>query len=768
MKSALFTKFKVTSADKKPTSSKRGNSANKPDTINKPTGTSDGKKRKKSGCFCCRKRRIKCIGVKPTCSNCQKSGYVCVWPSGLQSLSHDTDFKPIKISSLAKPLETEEVEKVNNIVSDNKLTSEKAIGLSNQTFLEPPLSMSGNLVHLPQKISPMLMQNSLSEKTTLSTDTKKIVEIANELENLNEQEAEEVEEKIELVQGKTYLVKNNKQNQSEIEIRDFLFREVLIEINSTFANGFISMSQNSNRHNENGLLYNAFVNGFMIEVSPQLAHFKLQPGSAFIPTGLENPMLQNLFFSCGAAFVYATTKNDTMLQLCHDKLNNSVVEVKSFLQSQNLEGNETWLIIYLLLLHLKLRFVYESQVIHTLSIIAAIEAIKVWCARRRKFNNAPEVVELDSQNFGVLDDESLGIANNMESSSSTANTFRVMNDDEASYIDINNPADFFPPEQYQNYNSTEIMFVHIINKCRLFLAKTPFKTSLSTEVTSKLDSTSFETQIFTLLNNELVHEFDVNNKSTNNNEISIFPYERTMLESFVFNYTSMLFACDRSLINQITSPFIVFEALKDYLSKPLYKCAVPWMNHPVAGAALPVYELQAKACWIAFFTPLSPKHRKLLEQIRKVANYYTRPILPLDVYCTEPETVQKKLLESCYAAEIISKAVFIYSSKLLNPEIQTDDVLVQHTLQLACDAFKNLSPHSNVHTVLVFAMAVLGSCALKKEHQEFFLQKMTKLRELFGIVAFRKLPDFYRKAWSSPDLGLNAVYSVEILNSFLM
>lgn len=175
------------------------------------------------------------------------------------------------------------------------------------------------------------------------------------------------------------------------------------------------------------------------------------------------------------------------------------------------------------------------------------------------------------------------------------------------------------------------------------------------------------------------------------------------------------------------------------------------MNHPVVGAALPMFELQAKICWLGLRLPLSTEDSTIVHHIRKTASFYIRPILPARVYTREPVSVQQKLLESCFAAEIMSKAIYIYATKLLYPRMQCDDESIQTAAEQAYQAFQKLSFQSQVHVVLCFAMTVLGSVALSKKHRQFWLLKMDKLKAVSRVRAFESMRVIFQKAWYELD-----------------
>lgn len=663
MGTALFGKFKLATLTQKKAGPKKVERKTK---SLKPAKTEnekllERKTRKRSGCFCCRKRRIKCTGSKPSCDNCVKASYLCVWPNGDESLPHNTDFKLIKV----------------NCGSQEEVKNE-------EQSIEMASFESGELCS-PDDPLPLVRHSSPEAFGALMTVAAK--------------------------------------HKSSEVVEDALFRKFLLEINSSvLLQVYPQLTTFPYLSPQDTHLYDAFVNGFITDISPQLAHFKLQPASAFIPSVIDNSIVQGLFFASGAAFLYSSTKNVEMRKLSTQKFIESAGQLNSYISTHDITGNSDWIIIYLLVAYLKLRFIHEGQRTETLSMISIIEAMKIWLTNKQKRSagdergSVPKITELDIEPvFDEEDGESMKIP------------------------------DLGPPEGLDIESDTATAFSRLAKRFKLISSHCgPSSTVVANQPSVPVDPSSVETEMYLAFN-------EGNNKDKSSRVL--LPYERTMIESFAFNYSSLMFVCDKSLIPQMTSPFVIFDMLRPYLSVPIYKCAVPWMNHPVAGAALPIFELQAKVCWLGHFSPLSEEHKKMVSKIRSVANFYTRPILPIEVHTKEPENVQKKLLESCYAAEFVSKAVFIYSTKLLYPDMEYDGELIQSTVEQAYENLLNISIQSQIHMILGFAFAVIGSVAVQKKHREYLVWKLKRLATVFCVSTFDTIISFYQIAWSKTADG---------------
>ena len=175
-------------------------------------------RRSKTGCFCCRKRKIKCDCCRPICDKCQRSGYMCVWPEGKQSLPHTSEFKLIKVRSKALRFVDVNCTKFRRFSSKKKVKEDDIVEKKQNSMI---------VVCSPGK-SKVEKSREIAEDSLFRRYLQEVSEESNFIPMLTDQ--------------------------------------------STDIMG-VQMSH------ENMLLYDAFLKGFMVSVSPQLAHRKLQPGA---------------------------------------------------------------------------------------------------------------------------------------------------------------------------------------------------------------------------------------------------------------------------------------------------------------------------------------------------------------------------------------------------------------------------------------------------------------------------------------------------------
>ncbi|KAG7896424.1 hypothetical protein KL908_000938 [Ogataea polymorpha] len=161
---------------------------------------------------------------------------------------------------------------------------------------------------------------------------------------------------------------------------------------------------------------------------------------------------------------------------------------------------------------------------------------------------------------------------------------------------------------------------------------------------------------------------DISNPVVEEKQVPLRSTDRTLLESFLFNY-SIIFLCQKEWLLELGSPFDIFNEFRPFLKTPLYQCPVPWMNNPVVGAALCAIELVAKASWLWYYYPFNLQHESLAVQVHSAAKYFIVPLLPPDVKFVQPKHVRRRLEDSCCTARIMAKAVYCLLTKLLYPRM---------------------------------------------------------------------------------------------------
>ncbi|KAG7778316.1 hypothetical protein KL930_002403 [Ogataea haglerorum] len=462
---------------------------------------------------------------------------------------------------------------------------------------------------------------------------------------------------------------------------DALFRKYLQTL-GWHLGGYSSWMLGVDLSPSDALLYDAFVKGFMVAISPQLAHENLQPSSVVIPRGLDNPTLRHVFYACGAT--YLSWKRPEYREFAEQKFLQSMKELRWFLSENSVIGNEDWLLICMVTLCLREKYQCENTARNAFFLIASLQIIECWLLKKsisfESFNQLLDALALNQIDVKILP--------------------MVKKD-------------------------------HKIN-----------------DVTYWTDELSY-----------MLREGDVSN------------LERTILESFLYNYSVALFACDASVVDYIKSPFQVYAELKPYLLPPIYHCPAWWMNNPIMGAALSAFELAAKTNWLSLFFPLNANNKMVAEKLLTLSKYYLPPVLPENVRFHESDFVQRRLMESCLIGNIVAKACTIMLSKLLNPKLRPDAPEIQEEIDNFFLDLRKLSPHAQSSGLCSWPFAVAGSAVIKEDQRLYLIERIRTFGVMKKSSGLMSVMRFLFTTWGSdtdPGPGWDVLLDKDHLrNTFL-
>lgn len=608
--------------------------------------------RNKTGCFCCRKRRIKCFGSKPSCLNCIKSSYLCVWPNGKESLSHNTDFQLVKVKRLA-----------------NK-----------------------NIKFIPIEQRATKIGKSVLKSSNIQT-TKSSVQIT-EHENMSNEEVNETNTENQISSG----ILLNEQillnyNGSEF-LQDLLMQRFFIQLNCSMTDKVLVKTWD-----QSFLLYENFINGFLTDISPKQYNVKVPKFFEFLPEGMDNSIMCGLFASCGTHFVYSLTKNVEMKLLAQDQHYKALNELLKYLSSShNLLGKESWVVLFLIISFIKIMVEKMDRHSQSLNMIAIIGVVKLWIANK--------------QNISLI----------------------VPKNEKKSEIDSKDN-DFIPL-------ADDFVIQRMGKRVAPLISLSNTFETLNNTITQTLEKANVND----------VKLLENSNNVLDPSKFIIFRYERTVLESFVYHYCNSIFLTETSLLDKFCSPYTLFDILRPYFSCSIYDSSKPWINTSIAETILANLELQAKACWLILKKPLTTESKELLEQIKTKAGSFIKLSIPLQVYENESKEATRKLMESCYAAEIISKAVFVYTTKILNPGIDINDDIIQNAVEEAYHALTKITIQSQIYIILTFSLIIIGSVATNTQHREYILKKIRKLKEIFKSHLFDLIEKVCEFSWENSHI----------------
>jgi hypothetical protein len=623
-----------------------------------------------TGCLCCRKRKIKCDEAKPSCNNCIKGLYICEWSTEKQTLHRLAQFKPKKFKQ--KKNKFIDVSNVFQVKISNKLSppkeSKSVINIQNKIKLD---------VKKPKCDTQIFTQDQMFSTTEAKT-----------------------EEKDQRIVESLEIVKNTKDE-------DALFREYLKYLGKkcilSFKNNLTIDFQMSARESQ---FFDAFVNGFMVSISPQLTHENLQPSSVIIPRGMYNSTLRNVFYICGATYMSWNKKE--LKPFAEAQYQNCISSLQLLINNNGrISGNEDLLLITTMTFCLRERYQCQDTIRNELFLIASLKIIYYWIGirfRNNNNNNEPP------RNFDSNDDEE--------------NILFDYFDQVTLESELNEIFDYLSKRSSTNLNNDYA------------LAFTSLKSAQDSDNFKYNETLSTREDIFSQIYRS---------------SYSISAFERTMIESFIYNYCVSLLNFNSGLIKYVESPFKVFKDLRLFLTEPIYNTIVPWMNNPVMGAALPAFELVAKANWLRHKIPLDENSLKAAESLQRMAEFYTSPFLPQQVKFEQPEQIQKKLLESCYIGVLTAKASYILLTKIVYPNHLMDSSNIIRALDTFYKTLKKISLHSQGGGICFWAFIIAGLATSNEEDRRYLLYRIDTFGELKKSEAMMRVKHFLTFHWENSE-----------------
>lgn len=146
-------------------------------------------------------------------------------------------------------------------------------------------------------------------------------------------------------------------------------------------------------------LLDAFVNGFVDSISPQLCHSKLSPAAIFIPLGSNNPFVQHVFQVCGTAFL--SNVDPSYVQESRKEYSRCLLGFANELSST--KEPQEWMVATMLLLCLRDKIVGE-QPKHAASHLAKAFVLLRHLLKSKKYDvkNLKFLIESFLFNYSVI------------------------------------------------------------------------------------------------------------------------------------------------------------------------------------------------------------------------------------------------------------------------------------------------------------------------------------------------------------------------------
>lgn len=337
------------------------------------------------------------------------------------SLSHFTNFIPKKRPGAGKRFQFVEV--LSEVLTKKRRYSSKSIDnkpKTNSPVLHDFINESSNK-HL-QKIE--------GYDSFLNLHNSKEVNLADSFDpSKDERDFEST--LLENNQNKYDYIKEIKRENDEFSTYSHELQKIR-HSSSSFFSQFLSFSNSLTGYNswipgvelskEDAHFYHVFVNGFIAAISPQYTCPELSPGAIFIPQGANSPIIQEIFYVCGASFLSweIPELKDSVQKRYISCLNNLACQINS----PGVDITEDWMLAAMLLLCLRDKYFGSVSSKPAGHITMAFQIIKK--RRLKRIYNSVKVRELQYDNAIMYsrpnDSTSIALLNNVVNNPSIDNS----------------------------------------------------------------------------------------------------------------------------------------------------------------------------------------------------------------------------------------------------------------------------------------------------------------------------------------------------------
>ncbi|OWB53184.1 hypothetical protein B5S27_g4776 [[Candida] boidinii] len=262
--------------------------------------------------------------------------------------------------------------------------------------------------------------------------------------------------------------------------------------------------------------------------------------------------------------------------------------------------------------------------------------------------------------------------------------------------------------------------------------------------------------------------------------LEITKVEKTLFDSFMFNYTISLYFCDFSDLIQLPSPFTFFDECRSYINAALIidPSCPSWTNNPVMGSAVGCFECFAKLFWI--LRMMNPKismmklskiqTENLLRKVKYQMDSTEKSIESFRIQLNQIKFMfgSKKIYEfwegNLSISTVLFHAVQILYMKLLNPNLKKSDPKIQYHINELMEQYHTKIPINDHSKCLsVSALFIAGTAANDEIQKEFIVEELNRISKLLYTRSFIKLANKLESMYK--DEELNLVSSFDILLS---
>lgn len=232
-----------------------------------------------------------------------------------------------------------------------------------------------------------------------------------------------------------------------------------------------------------------------------------------------------------------------------------------------------------------------------------------------------------------------------------------------------------------------------------------------------------------------------------NSNLVLRPDERTLIESFIFQYSVSLLFIEK--VDELPNPFKIFKILNAVLKCPVYDCEYisDWMNNPILGPSLDSFELLAKLSYIGHMQlPLNREWSERVISLIKMCEYYT------------PTTPAKKMTDiqrqnyqiNSNAGIITSTACWLFARKILELDaLNCEDQAIQNAVKKILLKCTEIPAGNRVWGILPWAIFMTGVFSVDSDDRSYILELIDMMAERAHSYNGFRISSFLRRAWTS-------------------
>ncbi|CDK29700.1 unnamed protein product [Kuraishia capsulata CBS 1993] len=270
----------------------------------------------------------------------------------------------------------------------------------------------------------------------------------------------------------------------------------------------------------------------------------------------------------------------------------------------------------------------------------------------------------------------------------------------------------------------------------------------------------------------MIKEREKQKMLTGGPKLGMVPDERSSLESFLYHYaTGILFVSDEGLKKYL--PRGVFRHLLKSLITPIYRSEIVWVNNPVLGGSIFLFEIVERISW--FFRQHSSTGICDADEgngLLKELDDWRFPGMP-DTLAGLSEGRSLKAHHD--AAMVWKNGARILLLKALHPDISENDIRIRTCVDDGRNWLEKIPLGGDTGCTgctIFWPIAMIGCASTRQEDREFIRNMSTGLAEVVFSVSSYQLLDLCMHAWGEktefPERGLDVLYNRNIMDNYYL